>query len=214
MSRDEALTARAAMLIRRPVAEVFEAFVDPAVTSQFWFTDGSGRLEAGRRVTWRWRMYGASVQVDVKAVEPNRRILVEWSGEGESPTAVEWLFTARDDGTTFVRIANRGFRGEAAESRGRRSPPPRASRWCCPRSRRGSSTGSRWRSSPTAFRRGSITPREAHAVREPGAAAGRSPGASVRRARRPRLGMPQRQVLRTIELLAERVLPLLARDLG
>ena len=83
------------MLIRRPVAEVFEAFVDPAVTSQFWFTDGSGRLEAGRRVTWRWRMYGASVQVDVKAVEPNRRILVEWSGEGESPTAVELLFTAR-----------------------------------------------------------------------------------------------------------------------
>ncbi len=115
MSRDEALTARAAMLIRRPVAEVFEAFVDPAVTSQFWFTDGSGRLEAGRRVTWQWRMYGASVQVDVKAVEPNRRILVEWSGEGESPTAVEWLFTARDDGTTFVRIANWGFRGEAAD---------------------------------------------------------------------------------------------------
>ncbi|MBC7990984.1 MAG: polyketide cyclase, partial [Luteimonas sp.] len=28
------------MLIRRPVAEVFEAFVDPAITSRFWFTRG------------------------------------------------------------------------------------------------------------------------------------------------------------------------------
>ena len=30
--------AKAEMLIRRPVAEVFEAFVDPAITSKFWFS--------------------------------------------------------------------------------------------------------------------------------------------------------------------------------
>jgi len=115
MSSDQAVTARAAMLIRRPAAEVFEAFVDPAVTSRFWFTGGSGRLEAGRRVTWEWRMYGVSAQVDVKTVEPTRRILAEWAGAGEAPTTVEWLFSARDDGTTFVRIANWGFRGDAGE---------------------------------------------------------------------------------------------------
>jgi hypothetical protein len=43
-----ALTAKAEMLIRRPVAEVVEAFVDPAVTSRFWFTRSTGRLEVGR----------------------------------------------------------------------------------------------------------------------------------------------------------------------
>ena len=36
------------MLMRRPVAEVFEAFVDPAVTSRFWFSKGSARAAAGR----------------------------------------------------------------------------------------------------------------------------------------------------------------------
>jgi uncharacterized protein YndB with AHSA1/START domain len=40
--------AKAEMLIRRPVAEVFEAFVDPEVTRNFWFTRGSSRLEAGK----------------------------------------------------------------------------------------------------------------------------------------------------------------------
>lgn len=33
--------AYTAMLIRRPVAEVFEALVDPAITSQFWFTEAT-----------------------------------------------------------------------------------------------------------------------------------------------------------------------------
>jgi uncharacterized protein YndB with AHSA1/START domain len=104
--------AKAEMLIRRPVAEVFEAFVDPAVTGKFWFSRGSARLESGRKVEWHWDMYGFSVPVTVKAVEPNRRILVEWPGEG-GPTTIEWTFTARRDGTTFVSIANSGFSGNA-----------------------------------------------------------------------------------------------------
>ena len=104
--------ARAAMLVRRPVAEVFQAFVDPAVTCKFWFSRGSARLEPGARVEWTWDMYGVTVPVSVKAVEPNRRILVEWPGDG-GPAEIEWTFEARPDGTTFVGIANRGFRGEA-----------------------------------------------------------------------------------------------------
>jgi uncharacterized protein YndB with AHSA1/START domain len=48
----QAPQAKAEMLIRRPVAEVFEAFVNPEITAKFWFTRGSGRLEAGRQVRW------------------------------------------------------------------------------------------------------------------------------------------------------------------
>jgi uncharacterized protein YndB with AHSA1/START domain len=84
----QAPVAKAAMLIRRPVAEVFEAFVDPDITSQFWFTKGSGRLEAGKQVQWDWGMYGFSVPVTVKSVEPNKRILIEWPGYG-APSTVE-----------------------------------------------------------------------------------------------------------------------------
>lgn len=66
--------AKAQMLIRKPVAQVFEAVVDPAVTSRFWFSKGSGRLEAGKRVQWDWEMYGFSTEVDVKAIDPR------WTG--------------------------------------------------------------------------------------------------------------------------------------
>ncbi len=95
------------MLIRRPAAEVFEAFVDPEVTARFWFTRGSGRLEAGRRVEWEWEMYGVSVTVDVKVVEPDTRIVVEWPD-----ATVEWRFAAVDEASTFVTITNRGFTGD------------------------------------------------------------------------------------------------------
>ena len=99
------------MLIRRPVAEVFEAFVDPAITSKFWFTRSSGRLEPGKEVRWDWEMYGVSVQVTVKSLEQDRRILIEWSAYG-APTTVEWVFTPRADHTTFVSVTNAGFSGD------------------------------------------------------------------------------------------------------
>src|SRR5262245_13723 len=102
--------AKAEMQIRKPVAEVFEAFVDPSVTSPFWFTKGSDRLEVGKAITWEWEMYSFSVQVKVKELESNRRILVEWSAY-ESPTEIEWIFTSLPDDTTFVSVTNRGFTG-------------------------------------------------------------------------------------------------------
>lgn len=108
----KAPVAKAEMLVRRPVAQVFEAFVDPAVASKFWFTRSSGRLEPGKQVEWHWDMYGFSVPVTVKAIEPNRRIVVEWPGD-EGATMIEWTFTAREDGTTFVSITNSGFSGGA-----------------------------------------------------------------------------------------------------
>ena len=77
------LSAKAEMLIRRPVAQVFEAFVDPAITSKFWFSRGSDKLATGKTARWDWEMYGFSLNVVVKAVEANRRILVEWSGAGQ-----------------------------------------------------------------------------------------------------------------------------------
>ena len=106
--------AKAEMLIRKPVAEVFEAFIDPAITSKFWFTKGSGRLEPDKHIQWDWEMYDVSVQVRVKAIEQNKRILIEWPAYG-SPTTVEWLFTPRVDNTTFVSITNSGFSGDGDE---------------------------------------------------------------------------------------------------
>ncbi len=100
------------MLIRKPVGEVFEALVNPDITTKFWFTRSSGRLEPGAHVQWDWGMYGVSSQVQVGAFEQDRRILIEWGPAGEPSTTVEWTFTSRADDTTFVSVTNSGFRGD------------------------------------------------------------------------------------------------------
>ena len=103
--------AKAAMLIRRPVAEVFEAFIDPAITSRFWFTKSTGRLEPGKHITWTWEMYDISVEVEVREIEVNKRILLDWGNYG-SRTTVEWIFTPYENDKTYVTITNSGFHGD------------------------------------------------------------------------------------------------------
>lgn len=102
------------MLIRKPIREVFAAFVDPAITTQFWFTKSIGALAVGKTIEWEWEMYGVSTPVTVAAVEPHSRIAIEWPGE-KGRTTVEWRFASYGEGATFVTISERGFAGEGDE---------------------------------------------------------------------------------------------------
>lgn len=103
--------AKAEMLIRKPPAEVYEGFVNPEITRKFWFTKSTGRLEAGKHIVWTWEMYDHSIDVDVKELELNRRILIEWGNYG-SMSAVEWIFSPYENDWTYVTITNSGFQGD------------------------------------------------------------------------------------------------------
>jgi uncharacterized protein YndB with AHSA1/START domain len=102
------------MLIRKPVEEVFEAIVNPEITTQFWFTKSSGRLEEGKQVQWEWEMYNASATVTVQAIEPNKRVVIEWPGYS-GLTTVEWGFMPYQDDATFVAVTEKGFTGNGDE---------------------------------------------------------------------------------------------------
>jgi uncharacterized protein YndB with AHSA1/START domain len=97
--------AKAEMLIRKPVSEVFEAFINPEITTKFWFTKSTGRLEVAQPVEWTWEMYNMTIPITVKIIEPDKRILIEW-GNYENLTSVEWTFKELSDQTTFVSVTN------------------------------------------------------------------------------------------------------------
>ena len=106
--------SKTGMLIRRPVEDVFEAFISPEITTKFWFTKSSGRLEAGRQIQWEWEMYNVSAVVTVKAIEQHKRIVIGWPGYS-GPSMVEWIFAPQKDGRTFVHITEAGFTGNGDE---------------------------------------------------------------------------------------------------
>ncbi|MGW2396157.1 SRPBCC domain-containing protein [Kitasatospora sp. NPDC001664] len=107
--------AYACMMVRRPAAEVFAAFADPAVTTRVWYTRSSGPMAEGAELTWEWATYGVSVEVRVREVVDHRMIRFEW-GNYDQPTSVELTFTPRTADTTFVEVTETGFQGSGDEA--------------------------------------------------------------------------------------------------
>lgn len=107
MTDNKILVVETQMLIRKPVKLVFQAFIDPDITTNFWFTKSSGKLEPGKTIIWEWEMYGVSTNVLVKDVIQNKKIITEW---GNPSTKVDYEFIALTNDSTYVVIKNYGFK--------------------------------------------------------------------------------------------------------
>jgi uncharacterized protein YndB with AHSA1/START domain len=99
------LYANAQMLIRKPVSQVFEAFIDPEITKNFWFTKASRKMETGKTITWQWEMYNASATVLVKEIIKNKKISIKWE---EPVTTIDFEFEELSDELTYVTIKHYG----------------------------------------------------------------------------------------------------------
>ena len=107
-------TATAQMFIRKPLALVFNAFIDPQITTKFWFTKSTGKLKEGENVIWTWEMYDLDVPVQVKKISPLQNIQIEW-GEGSDLSFANWEFKSFGEIGTYVTITNYNFIGSPAE---------------------------------------------------------------------------------------------------
>lgn len=105
--------------IAKPVAEVFEAVVNPGALSEYFATGGAqGRLETGAVVTWDFHDFPGAFPVQVVAVEKDRSITLQWDGaegavepdaDGHRRTTITMNFEPLDDGRTWVRITEYGW---------------------------------------------------------------------------------------------------------
>ncbi|EOR09261.1 MULTISPECIES: SRPBCC family protein [Acinetobacter] len=91
------------MLIRKPAHSVFEAFIDPEITSKFWFSSATAPLEQGKTVEWTWEKYQVSATVKVTKIIANELIQIQW---GELSSTVDFIFEAINDDQTYLRIQN------------------------------------------------------------------------------------------------------------
>jgi uncharacterized protein YndB with AHSA1/START domain len=105
-------TATCSMIIRRPVAEVFHAFVDPTMITRFWLEATTGPLARGAQVTWRFLVPGATETVTVTALEDQRRLAFDWS----DGIHVDMGFAPFGQDGTRVVVEATGFQGKAAEA--------------------------------------------------------------------------------------------------
>lgn len=114
MTSSSPTVASAQMLIRKDVKQVFNAFIDPVHTTQFWFTKSSGPLIQDQEVIWTWEMYGFEAKALPIEIIDNEIIKLLWYGPGQ-PTTVEIVFQSISDDTTFVTITHSDFEIFGAE---------------------------------------------------------------------------------------------------
>ncbi|UVF20140.1 SRPBCC family protein [Microvirga terrae] len=118
------LTFKVSARIAKPVAEVFEAVVDPAELSRYFTTGGAkGRLQTGATVTWDFHDFPGAFPVWVVEVVQDKRIVLQWEAgdepSGDAPgryrTTVTMTFEPLDDGQrTLVSISEEGWRDTEA----------------------------------------------------------------------------------------------------
>ncbi len=86
--------------------EVFEAIVDPAQMSNYFISRGSGRLEEGKEIIWKFPEFDFEFPVKVARVEKDRFVSFWWESDGID-LLVEMTLTERNSGSTVVRITEK-----------------------------------------------------------------------------------------------------------
>lgn len=108
----EVLRVKTGIKICRSVHEVYEAIVDPEKMSQYFITYGSGRMEEGETIRWRWEDANAECIVRVKKVELDKCVSFSWSSNN-AETLVEILLEPIGESTTTVKVTETGWLPDA-----------------------------------------------------------------------------------------------------
>src|SRR4029079_12347807 len=83
--------------IQKPVAEVFDAVVNPKKLTGYFTRTASGALAEGATVLWSFAEFPEEFPVRVRQVVANERIVFEWeSMERGYDTCVEMVFAPLD----------------------------------------------------------------------------------------------------------------------
>lgn len=100
------LEIETAIGIQKSPHEVFEAIVDPSKMSNYFISRGSGRLEEGKQIIWRFPEFDFEFPVKVAKVETDRFVSFWWESDGID-LLVEMTLTPRGSGSTVVRITEK-----------------------------------------------------------------------------------------------------------
>jgi uncharacterized protein YndB with AHSA1/START domain len=97
----------------KPVNEVFEAIVDPAKMSNYFISKGSGRMEEGKTIIWRFPEFEEEFPVRISKIEKDNYISYYWDIDGKE-LLVEMTLTPKGSNATLVTITEKSMENNEA----------------------------------------------------------------------------------------------------
>ncbi|QJB32499.1 SRPBCC domain-containing protein [Chitinophaga oryzae] len=98
------LIISASIHVAKPPQEVFEAIIDPKKMSNYFIASGSGRMEEGETVVWRFAEEDVNYDIPVKKVIKDSEVHFEWEGAPQHRTQVKIALSPSGSGGTVVHV--------------------------------------------------------------------------------------------------------------
>jgi uncharacterized protein YndB with AHSA1/START domain len=97
--------------IQKPIAEVFDAVVNPRKLTGYFTRTASGPLVEGATVMWSFAEVPEEFPLKVRQVVKNERLVLAWeAAEGGYDTTIEMAFKPLEGNATMVQISESGWR--------------------------------------------------------------------------------------------------------
>jgi uncharacterized protein YndB with AHSA1/START domain len=109
----ETLEIKTAIQIVKPVNEVFEAIVDPEKMSNYFISHGSGRMENGKEITWKFPEFDELAPIRCDKIEKDKYISFYWENDGVD-LLVEMTLSHSGDSSTVVNITEKNRKNDEA----------------------------------------------------------------------------------------------------
>jgi uncharacterized protein YndB with AHSA1/START domain len=111
----QTLSIKAGLKISKNQHDVFEAIADPLQMKNYFISTGTGRMEEGKTVTWKFPEIDIEFPIRIDKIEKDRYISYYWNDfVDKTETHVEITLTPKEDNSTFVRIIEKSRNNDEA----------------------------------------------------------------------------------------------------
>ncbi len=104
METVQQLEIKAGLQVLKPVAEVFEAIVDPDKMKNYFISQSNGYMKTDEILVWKFPEMEIEIPVRIGKIETNKYISFYWDGE---QTFVEINLQPVEEGITFISITEK-----------------------------------------------------------------------------------------------------------
>ena len=104
--KNQTLEIKAAIQILKPANEVFEAIVEPTKMSNYFISKGSGKMEEGKQIIWRFPEFDMEFPIRVGKIEKDKYISYYWTID-DLELLVEMTLTPKGNSSTLVTITEK-----------------------------------------------------------------------------------------------------------
>ena len=107
------LEIKCAMQIQKPIHEVFNAIILPEKMSNYFISQSTGIMEAGKNLIWKFPEFDFECPIKVQKVETNKYISFYWENSGKD-LLVEITLSEKENNSTLVSISEKSMENNEA----------------------------------------------------------------------------------------------------